>query len=129
MIVVRVTGTQVRTRSSSNPWTATVSKLAGYPANNIRPLGRPSTIAAVLGCIVTNGAAARNGLRGRGTPYPYQYGNRVSEQLDASCRPQVAAIMGRSSIRAPSGYRPVGTLQRLPAGGLDLPEEPCRAHA
>ena len=56
----------------TNPATATVPKLAGFPANNILPLSH--TVAAVVGGLITNGPLKGTAFRADGTPYQYQYG-------------------------------------------------------
>lgn len=56
----------------TNPATATVPKLAGFPANNILPLSH--TVAAVVGGLITNGPLRGTAFRADGTPYAYQYG-------------------------------------------------------
>jgi outer membrane receptor protein involved in Fe transport len=56
----------------TNPATATVPKLAGFPANNILPLAH--TVAAVVGGLITNGPLRGTAFRADGTPYQYQYG-------------------------------------------------------
>jgi iron complex outermembrane receptor protein len=56
----------------TNPGTATVPKLAGFPANNILPLAH--TNAAVVGGLITNGPLRGTAFRPDGTPYQYQYG-------------------------------------------------------
>jgi iron complex outermembrane receptor protein len=56
----------------TNPATATVPKLAGYPANNILPGAH--TVAAVVGGLVVNGPLKGTAFRADGTPYAYQYG-------------------------------------------------------
>jgi iron complex outermembrane recepter protein len=56
----------------TNPGTATVPKLAGFPANNILPYAH--TVAAVNGGLIVNGPLRGTAFRGDGTPYAYQYG-------------------------------------------------------
>jgi outer membrane receptor protein involved in Fe transport len=56
----------------TNPGTATVPKLAGFPANNILPDAH--TVAAVLGGLIVNGPLRGTAFRPDGTPYQYQYG-------------------------------------------------------
>lgn len=66
----------------TNPGTATVPKLAGFPANNILPSAH--TVTAVPGGLIVspvrvNGKVVNSSLPGTtfqpdGTPYPFQYG-------------------------------------------------------
>jgi outer membrane receptor protein involved in Fe transport len=56
----------------TNPGTATVPKLAGFPANNLLPFAH--TVAAVVGGLITNGPLKGTAFRPDGTPYAYQYG-------------------------------------------------------
>src|SRR4029453_12847830 len=51
----------------TNPSTATVPKLAGFPANNILP--RAHTVAAVVGGLVTNGPLRGTAFRSGGHPH------------------------------------------------------------
>ena len=56
----------------TNPATATVPKLAGYPANNILPASH--TVAAVVGGLIVSGPLKGTAFRADGTPHAYQYG-------------------------------------------------------
>ncbi|HEY6922490.1 MAG TPA: TonB-dependent receptor, partial [Steroidobacteraceae bacterium] len=56
----------------TNPSTATVPKLAGYPANNILPYTH--TVTAVPGGLIVSGPLKGTAFDGNGTPYPFQYG-------------------------------------------------------
>ena len=56
----------------TNPATATVPKLAGFPANNILPLAH--TVSAVPGGLIVNGPLRGTAFRADGTPYAFQYG-------------------------------------------------------
>jgi iron complex outermembrane receptor protein len=56
----------------TNPSTATVPKLPGYPANNILPSAH--TVAAVNGGLIVSGPLKGTAFSANGTPYPFQYG-------------------------------------------------------
>jgi iron complex outermembrane recepter protein len=56
----------------TNPGTATVPKLAGYPANNI--LSGAHTVTAVNGGLIVSGPLKGTAFSANGTPYPFQYG-------------------------------------------------------
>jgi iron complex outermembrane recepter protein len=56
----------------TNPSTATVPKLAGYPANNILPYTH--TVTAVPGGLVVSGPLKGTAFKPDGTPYAFQYG-------------------------------------------------------
>ena len=56
----------------TNPATATVPKLAGYPANNILP--DTHTVTAVGGGLIVSGPLKGTAFRPDGTPYQFQYG-------------------------------------------------------
>jgi iron complex outermembrane recepter protein len=56
----------------TNPATATVPKLAGYPANNILP--NSHTVTAVAGGLIVSGPLKGTAFRPDGTPYAFQYG-------------------------------------------------------
>jgi iron complex outermembrane recepter protein len=56
----------------TNPGTATVPKLAGYPANNILPGTHTNT--AVPGGLIVSGPLKGTAFAADGTPYPFQYG-------------------------------------------------------
>ena len=56
----------------TNPGTATVPKLTGYPANNILP--DTHTVTAVPGGLIVSGPLKGTAFAANGTPYPFQYG-------------------------------------------------------
>ena len=56
----------------TNPATATVPKLAGFPANNILPLSH--TVSAVPGGLIVSGPLRGTAFRADGAPYAFQYG-------------------------------------------------------
>lgn len=56
----------------TNPSTANVPKLAGYPANNILP--DTHTVTAVAGGLIVSGPLKGTAFRADGTPYAFQYG-------------------------------------------------------
>ena len=64
----------------TNPSTATVPKLAGYPANNILP--NSHTVTAVAGGLIVSGPLKGTAFRPDGTPYAFQYGQVFPNNSD-----------------------------------------------
>ena len=101
----------------TNPGSANIPKLPGYPANNILP--QAHTISAVLGGIVTNGPLRGTAFRADGTPYQYQYGTVF---------PNNSTFMyggdgDNGFIRAPLMVVPVERYNGFLSSGLEITED------